>query len=262
MFVKIPGKEQKQLLERAIASAGSERRLAKAIGIPNSMIYYYKKSFTRLPFERFERIVSFLGLSSSDFTFTLIDPATYRKMGGKAVFEKYKISGRFPEIHKKMREASSKKMTEWHKSMKLNSKEKYYKIQYERFKQVGGYKFSTKKGELVRNKLERDVADLLYDCNIDYKYEPYTESEKNVYFPDFAIGKTIIECTMWKGVHKAYQLSRKINDLENNGYSVFVVVPENLRKYYKPIQNKVLSIQELKEKLCPSSSDRALVLKR
>jgi hypothetical protein len=130
----------------------------------------------------------------------------------------YKIkvkNGTFKKNLEKMLEKSSKKLSEWHKKMKKISKKQYFITQYERFKKTGQYKYFTKKGEKVRNELEKQVADFLFDLKKNYAYEPYIDSNNKVFFPDFLVGdKTIIECTMWKGYDKATKLKRKISNLE------------------------------------------------
>ncbi len=262
VFVKLQDNMQRQLVGTAIVKAGSERKLAQLTGMPSSMVYYYKNCFTNLPFERFKKLVSFIGMQVSDFDFELIDPVVYRQKGGRIAFENAMKSGKFHEIHKKMRVASSLKMAEWHRKMAEHDKKKYFELQYGRFKKIGGYKFKTNRGELVRNCLERDVANLFFEYGIAYVYEPYAEGEERVYFPDFVIGKMVVECTAWKGPQKAYALSKKISDLEKKGFNVVVVVPENLRKHYKLIQGKVLNIEQLKSIICPSSSDKVFVLQK
>jgi hypothetical protein len=247
MYVKLDTEIQIDLVSKAISKAGSERKFGKALKISNGMIYYYKHAFHRLPEERFRKILHFLGLKESDFDFELIDSKEYRSKGGKAVYAKYKKSGRFEEIHTKMRAASSKKMKRWHKQMKKQNKQAYFELQYSRFKKISGYSIKTKKGHLVRNALEKDVADLLFDTNLDYEYEQYVVANGKVYFPDYIFGKTIIECTSWKGVQKAYLLSVKINNFEKEGFIVWVVIPKRLASFYKPIQKNIIYLEELME---------------
>ncbi len=245
MFVEIGKSIQIKLLKDAISKAGSERKMEKATKIPHASIGLYAHGTHKLTAERFKKILNFLELNENDFSFKLIDPKIYRIKGGKAVFQKYLKENRFTEIHQKMRKASSAKMKEWHKKMKNEEPEKYYNTQYERFKKVGGYACKSKRGEIVRNKLEQEVADLLFGLNQNYSYEPLIKAEKH-YFPDFKIGNLIIECTMWKGIEKAYLLAKKIADLENAGFTVKVVIPDNLREFYKPIERNIVNISQLK----------------
>ncbi len=245
MFVELETKAQIELFKEAIKKAGSERKLGKAIRIPNSSLYYYKTGSHRIPYNRFQSLLSFLNRQESDFKFKLVDPKTFRIKGGKATYQKYLVENRFNEIHKKMRAASSKRMKEWHAKMKEEEPEKYYKLQYNRFKKIADYKLETRKGHFVRNKLELQVADFLFEQGIDYEYEPYVKCATASYFPDFKCGNLIIECTMWKGIHKAYVLLKKIKNLEEAGYTVKVIIPNTLTSFYKPIEKNIISTSEL-----------------
>ena len=138
------------------------------------------------------------------------------------------------------------KLKKWHKDMKKNNPKEYYLLQYNRFKKIGGYKFITNKGEFVRNKLEKDAADLLYALNIPYEYEPLIKSENRYFFPDFVIkNKIILECTSWRGEIKAYKLRDKTKFLKKR-YSVFVLIPKDLYSYYRILDNHlILGLDEL-----------------
>jgi len=246
MFVDLGKEVQVKLVEAAIKKAGSEKKLQKVLKIPHSSIHDYRIYFSKLTYERFNQLLSFLSLRETDFKFKVIDPIEYRIKGGKATQRKYLREKRFEEIHKKMRAASSERMKKWHKKMKEENPEEYYCLQYSRFKKIANYKLKTKKGELVRNKLELQTADLLSELGIDYSYEPFLRGKKACYFSDFKIDNLIIECTMWRGFQKAYSLLEKIVDLESCGYNVKVVIPDNLRAFYKPIEKNSICTSELK----------------
>jgi len=124
--------------------------------------------------------------------------------------------------------------------MKKERPEEYYQIQYNNFKKIGEYKYQTKKGEKVRNILEKQIADILNKMNIEYKYEPLIKSNNKYFFPDFLVNKNIIiECTMWKGETKAYKLKEKIKNLEKD-YKIFVIIPKTLYSYYKILDNYLI----------------------
>lgn len=255
LFVELSKPNQIELVEAAIRKAGSERKLESETGISDAAIHEYKTGRFRMPYGRFKLLVSFLARKESEFEFKLADSTIYRIKGGKAVYKKYLQQDRFGAIHAKMRAASSERMKQWHKKMKCEQSEEYHKLQYERFKKIAKYKFQTKKGEFVRNSLECDVANRLFDSGFDYQYEPYVKGACSPYFPDFKIGNLLIECTAWKGFQKAPALSKKIADLEKAGYEVKVIVPNRLRSFYKLVEKSIISIEELTE-ICPGSSDR------
>ena len=256
MLIELDSKLAENLFSEAIASAGSERKLSKKLGISATSIYYYKKCIRRMSYSTFKKLLSFLKKKEKEIEFRKIDESEYLSKGGKITYKKFLDSGRFKEVHKKMRKASSERMKKLHEKHKSENKEKYYKTQYEYFKKIGNYKFNTKNNEKVRNHLEKEVADLLYSLSIEYEYEPYVDCETKCYFPDFKIKNLVIECTAWKGFQKAYSLKNKIEDFEAHGLKVKVIVPDDLRRFYKPIEKYIMNTSELKEFLCPCSSDR------
>jgi hypothetical protein len=144
-----------------------------------------------------------------------------------------------------MRKASSSRMKKWHKEMREQNLKLYHELQYSRFKKIAGYKTETKKGHLVRNTLEKMIADALFDAGIAYEYEPFVFSNGSPYFPDFLAGSTIIECTAWKGESKSKQLAKKILDFEAGGFEVIVVVPKALASIYKLIEKNIIYQEEL-----------------
>ena len=89
------------------------------------------------------------------------------------LIKKHKINGTYPAYLNYLNKRGKVFFSNLHKEMKKKDPEKYYKGQYEKFKKVGLYKYKTKRGELVRNKLEKDTADILFSLKLNYEYEPY-----------------------------------------------------------------------------------------
>ena len=139
-------------------------------------------------------------------------------IGGKKCVETKKANGTYEKQLKECQQGGGHEfLKSWHANMKKNSPEEYHIIQYERFKKISNYKFKTRNGEIVRNKLEKEVADILKTMNISYKYEPLIRINNNYFFPDFLIkDKIIIECTEWRGFDKAVKLKNKIEFLKKN----------------------------------------------
>jgi len=238
MFVSMHKGELKKLMVAAIQKAGSERKLAKATGIPSITIYYYKNEMYNISEERFSAIICLLGMpeETANAKVKCKLPANWgRVKGGKNCLAAKKMKGTWQSNFRKMMRGSSKNLKAWHKKMKKEHPIDYHLDQYRRFKKIGGYKYTTRRGEKVRNILEKKVADLLYEDGFAYEYEPLVKGLKNYYFPDFKIGPLIIECTMWRGEEKAYKLLHKIRDLEKAGFEVIVVVPPELRRFYKAL---------------------------
>lgn len=139
-----------------------------------------------------------------------------------------------------MRESSSREMKKWHSKMKQNNPDKYYEIQHSRFRRVGNKKLKTKNGEFVKNKLELYFANLLFKNNIKYEFEPEIKISNKTYFPDFKVGKILVECTYWKGKDKAIQLKKKNKTYKSAGFKPFVLIPKRLESFYKCIQKQIV----------------------
>jgi len=240
MYVKLNPKIQKKIIRKSIKKAGAYRKLARMLNIPRSTLTNYIKSDI-LPEERFNKIIKFLDIKDSEkLILEKLDKNWKQIKGGKMCVESKKKKGNFKNQLEKARINSAKKLKEWHKIMKKEKPEEYYHIQYNNFKKIGEYKFQTEKGEKVRNILEKQIADILNKMNIEYKYEPLIKSNNKYFFPDFLINKNIIiECTMWRGETKAYQLKEKIKHL-GKSYKVFVVIPKTLYSYYKILDNHLI----------------------
>lgn len=238
MYVKV--RNQEQLIRRAIEKSGSYRKLSKEIKIPRSSLAGYIKSEV-IPEDKFSSIIKYLGIKNYDYLISEKLPDNWKQVrGGRRLVEIKKEIGTFEKEMKKWQRFQAKKLRKWHKFMKENEPIKYYNIQYSRFKRVAGYKLKTKKGEKVRNILEKQVADILFNLKINYKYEPLINIGKKYFFPDFLINnKTIIEVTMWKGEIKAYKLKEKIKHLSKR-YKVYVVIPKTLYRYYKILNHHLI----------------------
>ncbi|MCX6770746.1 MAG: hypothetical protein NTX79_01695 [Candidatus Micrarchaeota archaeon] len=238
MFIKMRKGELKKLIAAALQKAGSERKLIKTTGIPSITIYYYKNEMYNISEERYSVLTHFIGTSdeAANAKIKCKLPTNWgRVKGGKNCLAIKKMNGTWEANFKKMMKGSSKNLKAWHKKMKKEHPVDYHLDQYRRFKKIGGYKYTTNRGEKVRNTLEKKVADLLYRNGLDYEYEPLVKGTKNYYFPDFKIGTLIIECTMWRGEEKAYKLLHKIQDLEKAGVEAIVIVPPELRRFYKAL---------------------------
>lgn len=109
------------------------------------------------------------------------------------------------------------------------------------------------KGERMFNKLENDVACVLFSKGIDYRYEPVFILGHQSIILDFKIGNLIIECTGWANAKpKAMALRAKIERLSTRypNLDFLVVTSSSLKKRYMQQLNrfvKVLSIQEFQQ---------------
>jgi len=244
MYIKFKKNYQQLLMKKALKKAGSERKLSKLVKIPAGSINQYKTGLRLMPRFRIIRILRFLKIPKRKIE-KFIDkelPDNWRQVkGGKKLIKIMKRTGRFEKMIKRITKESGKKLREWHIKMKKTNEKEYYLTQYKRFRKIAEYKFKTKKGEKVRNILEQKIANYLKKQKINYLYEPFINANGKVYFPDFRCGKLIIECTMWRGYEKAYLLKCKIKNLEGAGFKVLVVLPSNLKNFYKPIEKYIIS---------------------
>lgn len=238
MYLKL--NNQKQLINKAVKKAGSSRKLALQINVPSSSIDRYLVGGF-IPDERVSKLLGFIGIKNIEKYITnKLEDNFRQKSGGLNCVKAKKEKGTFERDMKKLQDIQSRKLKKWHHYMKTNKPEEYYKLQYNRFKKIGGYNYKTKKGELVRNLFEKKVADIFFNLGLDYQYEPLIKSGDKYFFPDFLINeKIIIECTMWRGEVKSYKLKDKISYLEPK-YKVFVVIPKGLYRYYRILDNHLI----------------------
>lgn len=258
MFIKLKKGFQKYLILQAIKKAGSERKLSLKLGIPNSTIYFYKfekRNFTDI---RFTNICNFLDIPLDKINKKILVylPNNWGKIkGGKQSIKSQRIRGVFNSNIKKLKKLSSKRMKEWHKMMKENFTEEYYKLQYKRFRKIGNKPLlKTKANIMVRNKFEKEVVDFLFNKNLKFEYEPYLNINNKAYFPDLVVnGNIIIEVTAWKhpDLLRITYLKRKIKDYKKKGYSVYFYIPLRYRNFYKEIDKFVISDLELIPNLMP-----------
>jgi len=259
MFYKFKEGKQKELIQKAIIKAGSERKLSRDINIPNGSIYSLKFEKRNLSDEKLKKILSFLKLEVEDIKGNVLEllPDNWGRIkGGKNLIKKKIKENMLANTIQKLKKASSIRMKKWHKDMKKNEPKKYYVWQYERFKKIGrGYNFKLKNGIQVRNELERTLGNFLVENKFKFEYEPYLNINGSAYFPDFLINnKVILEVTEWKHptVCKLKYLKEKIKGYEKENYKIVLFVPPNIRKFYKELDSFVISdLQNLGDILMP-----------
>ena len=232
-FYNLEKNRLKDLLQKAISKAGSIRKLESQLHIPQTSISDYFHERRLIPELRLQKILLFTKekLYSSDIK--KIEDSNWRqKMGGKRAVELKKLNGTYDSQLYTSQQKGLYYMQTWHQTMRDIYPHWYQEFQKENLKKSGRYKFLTSRGELVRNRLELEMAQLLDHLHIPYIYESKVVIGKQVFFPDFFIEPNIlIECTMWRGVEKSLELQRKIEIL-SPAYRVFVVIPKGLNKYY------------------------------
>ncbi|MBS3075725.1 hypothetical protein J4429_04670 [Candidatus Pacearchaeota archaeon] len=255
MFIVLKKQRLKEIIYLAIKKAGSIRKLKSEVNIPRSTIFGYYQEKNIINEKNLQKILDYLKIKLNEEDILKKLPDNWKQIkGGKKCVEIKKLNGTYEEQLRKCREKIKKGGSEnlklWHANMKKKNPEEYYILQYERFKKVGNYKFQTKNGEKVRNKLEKEIANLLKELKIEYKYEALVKISNHYFFPDFLIDdKIIIECTEWRGFDKAIKLKNKIQFLEKK-YKVYVVIPKALNRYYEILNNcLVLGTENLIPKL-------------
>jgi hypothetical protein len=233
-----------KILSKAISKAGSIRKLAKLLKIPKTTVGYYQQEKIFPTCVNLRKICKYIDFILDEKQIENKLSSNWRQsLGGEGCVKSKLLHGVLNDQLKFARQKlalSGNDFSAWHKRMKKDNPTEYYLIQYNRFKKIADYKYTTKKGEKVRNLLERDVANFFFDNNIEYLYEPLINIGNKYFFPDFLIKENIvIECTMWRGYDKAPKLVEKINSLKKN-YKVYVFIPEKLKKYYTSIEKNLL----------------------
>jgi len=251
MYILLKEGKLKEIIRQALRKAKSWKETINQLKIPKSKISTYQKYNIALKKERLEKIAEYAEIKIKKEDIEKEFPDNWRQIiGGNKCFRKKEKEGTLNKQLAESRSQISEKNTfkNWHKNMKKENPEQYHIIQYERFKKIGGYKFTTNNGENVRNALEKEVADLLKKYRTTYKYEPLIKANKEYFFPDFLIKENIIlECTAWRGYEKAFKLKMKIEQLKEK-YKVYVVIPKKISKYYSSISDYLLYTGEDFEK--------------
>lgn len=248
MYFKLKKGILENITKTAIKKAGSIRRLAKNLEIKRNTIFNYSHEKIIASKINVDKLTKFIGIKVKKTEIVELLKDNWRQIkGGKNRVKIAREKGTFESQLKKARDISGKGIKKWHRIMKKENPEKYHMIQYERFKKIGGYKYLTKKREKVRNTLEKETADFLFNKKVPYQYEPLVKSNNKYFFPDFLINNNlIIECTAWRGSDKAIKLKEKINNLRKN-YKVYVLIPIKLRSYYKLIkENLIFNMNDIK----------------
>jgi len=238
--------EQNRLLFLARHKLGSDRKLAKFLGTSKASVYDYERVNRTLPESVFDKLADLTGYRPQ---FQALPENWGRVKGGKSR-SKSELAAHLATVHGKALLATRN----WHASMKREHLVQYYESQHAKFKAVAGYKFHAKRGHKVRNEFEKRFADCLYENGVDYEYEPRIDCDGRTFFPDFKIGNLLVECTAWRGCDKARKLAVKLAAFEESGYDAVVVVPHELRAFYKSIEPYLVSDFNQVVKLCPGSS--------
>lgn len=246
----------RNIVFKALNKAGNIRNLEKAVKISRSALSDYYNERRAIKQDNLDKLTNYLNILFKEEDIIERLPNNWKQIkGGKRCVEEKKKNGTFEKQLQQMRSKNSYEhnagsLRLWHKKMKKENPEKYYIMQYERFKKVGRYKFTTENGEKVRNKLEKDTADILKNLKINYKYESLVKSGGKYFFPDFLIrNNIIIECTEWRGFDKAIKLKNKIQQLKKK-YRVYVLIPKALKRYYEILNEYLLlGLDDLKQML-------------
>lgn len=244
MIHKFKKGEQKRLIIKALTKAGSERKLSKVTGIPKGSIYFLKFEKRNISDSYLNKVCNYLKIDIKKIKTKKLPSNWGQIKGGKNLIRKKISDGKLNETLDRLRESSSRRMKQWHKHMKKNEPETYYKWQYERFKKIGkGYSFLLINGTKVRNSLEKTVGDFLIKKFLDIKYEPYININGKAYFPDFIYKNIIVEVTEWKhpSKEKIGKLNKKIKDYKSKNYVCCFFIPSRYRKFYKGIKSHVIS---------------------
>lgn len=254
MRIKFKKGFQSRVIATAIKQCGSEKRVVDLTRISKGALYRYKKEEAHISHERLITLLPLTGFVLSDISKNILShlPENWgQKLGGKRAVEKKKDAGTFQESLNVLKQASSKRMTEWHREMKSKYPRDYHIWQYERFKKIGGgYKYKLKNNLPVRNRHEKQVGDFLINHQLLFEYEPLLRIGGKTFFPDFKIGNILLEVTAWSHPHteKKRKLKEKIDAYNQAGFIPYLILPEKLGNFYKEINCALIfQTKKLKE---------------
>ena len=100
MYVELDLNYQKEIVQKAVKKAESERKLSKILNIPKSSINEYKNG-RKLPLSRYKNIIKFLGIDSEiakEMIKKILDDNWKQKLGGEEVVRIKKENGRILKV--------------------------------------------------------------------------------------------------------------------------------------------------------------------
>jgi len=231
------GKQKELLINTKIALGLSWRGLASKIGISYTTVREWRDEKWSMQQEVFNSLIEVCPEQESfkQYIIELKDDTLGQKVGGQST--KRLKHGFFNPAYAQQNSSWKSRggrtgVRKWHVRMKNEHPEEYSKIQYGRIKQSLKYKHNFN-GEKYRNLLELEVARRLTEQKIQFEYERSLNCEGKYYFPDFILGKIVIECTFWYDPEqKAKELRQKIlNYRKLNLNTIIVTTDRYLEKY-------------------------------
>ena len=142
----------------------------------------------------------------------------------------------------------------WHAMMKTKKPREYHQMQHEKIKQSLKYKYKYE-GQKYRNILELEVAKVLAESGLTFEYEPFLKCGDKVYFPDFVVDGTIIECTYWHDTkQRAKELRQKIDGYSKLKFQkILIVTTQRYSEEYSRLLEianvRVITLDNLREVL-------------
>lgn len=108
--------------------------------------------------------------------------------------------------------------------------------------QTFGIVSKTMKGELVRSRSEKQIADFLYQYNIQYEYEPTLQLGNTLVKPDFYLPEQKIYIEYWGLVSKADYVERmrwKLNLYQKFKIKILSLYHDDLFNIEKCVTKKI-----------------------
>jgi len=218
--------KQSEFLRRASKPFGSLRKFAKFLDMGWGYFWYYISEQVTLPGVVFDKSLPFTGLSKKFILNNwVIEILPYNWFAIKGGVSTGKINSERLKNDMKFRRM-------WvERSKKAGSKLKGRFIENwdVGFRKAGKRKVTGPKGEKMFNENEKDIALMLLSKNKNYEYEKLINLNGKFYFPDFIVGKTIIERCGLSTNNYLDSLKNKITDYTNcwDG-KIIIVCPKHL----------------------------------
>ena len=237
------GKQRELLINTKLSLGLSWRGLARKIGISYTTIREWRDEKWSIQLAVFNKIIEVCPESKcyENYVTELKEDTWGQKVGGRTT--KQRKHGFFDPAYSQQSGSWKSKggqtgVRKWHVRMKNEHPEEYRRIQYSRIKKSLKYKCEFN-GQKYRNNLELEVARILTEQLVEFEYERPLNWDNRFYFPDFTLGKLVIECTFWNNVlQKTKELSQKIEDYRKlNLRTVIVTTNRYLEKYSELLAN-------------------------
>jgi len=223
------GKQREFLLLTKASLGLSWRKIAHSLGVGYSTLRDWRDEKYSMQYSAFNKLVKICPQYDTfrEFIVNVKDDGWGRRLGGLRTKSRKRgfFDPKYAEQNTSWKSAGGRiGLRRWHAMMKTSRPQEYHRMQHEKLKQALMYKHEYN-GQKYRNTLELEVAKILTENGFEFEYEHLLRCGVKFYFPDFIVGKTVIECTYWHDAEqRAEMLREKIDNYLKLKFDTILIV--------------------------------------